>query len=252
MDEEYIPKKEEDENLGNAEETGSEEQQADITPNANAAAQKEPVKESDVKPVTQAASKDAALHTHGIIKHSHSAGHKMHEHAEHKHHTEHHSTHYGHKRGLLGTLNHIYEFHYKKLLIITLLMVFLSIGQVAYQIYSTSYYVGDQFHLGDFMKKGVSLKGGLSITINNEELDVSNIEIASLESQLASIFPRADISVREQTDLGQRISILIDAALENQQEIDKLKKALTELMPGLKKDLIDKNTVAIGSELGES
>ncbi len=251
MDEEYIPKKEEDENLGNAEEAGSEKQQIDITPNVNAAAQKEPVKESNVKPVTQAASKDTALHTHGIIKHSHSAGHKMHEHAEHKHHTEHRPTH-DHKRGLLGTLKHIYAFHYKKLLIITLLMVFLSIGQVAYQIYSTSYYVGDKFYLGDFMKKGVSLKGGLSITVNNEELDVFKVEISSLEAQLVLKFPKADISVREQTDLGQRISISIDAALENRQEIDELKKALTELIPGLQKDMIDKNTVAIGSALGDS
>ncbi len=259
MAEEYIPKKE-DESLDDSEDASSEEQQIDST-DVTPVAQAEPVKESINKPVTNlnsvpitpAAAKNSppVSHTHGAVKHSHPEGHKTHEHKEHKHHAEHHST-YGHKRGLLGNLKHIYEFHYKKLLIITLLMVLFSVVQVGYQMYSTSYYIGDQFHLGEFMKKGVSLKGGLSITVNNEELDVSKIEISTLESQLSSKFPKGDISVREQTDLGQRISISIDAAIENQNEIDDLKKLLGELMPGLQKDLIDKNTVAIGSSLGES
>ena len=256
MDEDYIPKKEE-ESLDGSKDSGSEEQQDILVKDINKPEQKEPVKASNTAPTVP--SPVPVSHTHGTIKHSHSEGHKSHEHkeskqinpAEHKHHTSHHTT-YGHKRGLLGNLKHIYEFHYKKLLIITLLMVFLSVAQVGYQIYSTSYYVGDQFHLGEFMKKGVSLKGGLSITVNNEELDVSKVEISSLEAQLLSKFPRADISVREQTDLGERISVSIDAALENQKDIDELKKALTKLLPGLQKDLIDKNTVAIGSSLGDS
>lgn len=257
MDEEDNNK--EEESLENSEESGSEEQHSDTNIGAAPVAQNEPVRESlkePVKnlnsvPVTPAAAKNspAVSHTHGAVKHSHPEGHKSHEH---KNHTEHHTAHHAHKHGLLGNLKHIYEFHYKKLLIITLLMVLLSVVQVGYQIYSTSYYVGDQFHLGEFMKKGVSLKGGLSITINNEELDVSKIEISRLESQLSSKFPRADISVREQTDLGERISISIDAALEDQKEIDELKSSLGELMPGLQKDLIDKNTVAIGSSLGDS
>ncbi|MBI2135586.1 protein translocase subunit SecF [Candidatus Woesearchaeota archaeon] len=252
MDEEYISKKEE-ESLENSEESVSEEQQDIRVKDINTPEQKEPAKDSAAQ-VTSIASKVPVSHTHGAVKHSHSEGHKTHEHKESKHtsHTEHHTVHYGHKRGLLGNLKHIYEFHYKKLLILTLLMVFLSIAQVGYQIYSTSYYVGEEFHFGDFMKKGVSLKGGLSITVNNEELDVSRLEISLLESQLASKFPKADISVREQTDLGQRISISIDAALESENDIDEFKKTLTGLMPGLQKDLIDKNTVAIGSTLGES
>ena len=208
---------------------------------------------------TKELNKDTAQHTHGSTQHSHPGGNKIHQHAhsgsnlKHDHAKHQHTEHHPKKRfSIKNTLQHIYEVHYKKLLIITLLMVLFSIGQVAYQMYSTSYYVGDKFYLGDFMKKGVSLKGGLSITINNDELDVSKVEINLLEKQLNNKFSKADISVREQTDLGQRVSISIEAAIENQQEIQNLKKFLEEVMPGLTKELIDKNTVAMGSTLGES
>ncbi|MBS3114563.1 hypothetical protein J4448_05670, partial [Candidatus Woesearchaeota archaeon] len=58
------------------------------------------------------------------------------------------------KNSLKQTLFEIYDKKYKLLLIIPFLMLFLALIQIGYQMYTT----------GDFIKKDVSLKGGVTVT----------------------------------------------------------------------------------------
>ena len=55
-------------------------------------------------------------------------------------------------------LKHIYEHHYKALLIIPLLLIFLALLQIGLQYYQT----------GDFVNRGITLKGGSTITITDK------------------------------------------------------------------------------------
>ena len=62
------------------------------------------------------------------------------------------------KKGIshaLQALFEIYDKKYKLLLTIPFLMLFLALTQIGYQIYNT----------GDFIKKDVSLKGGVTVTV---------------------------------------------------------------------------------------
>ena len=69
-------------------------------------------------------------------------------------------------------LKHIYEKHYKKLLIIPFLILFLAIFQIAYQTSTT----------GDFINKGVSLKGGINLEI------MKSYDAAGLQDFLSETF----------------------------------------------------------------
>ncbi|MBI2656620.1 hypothetical protein HYX03_02690, partial [Candidatus Woesearchaeota archaeon] len=59
------------------------------------------------------------------------------------------------KKSIKQILFEIYDRKYKLLLIIPFLMLFLALAQIGYQVYKT----------GDFIKKDVSLKGGVTVTI---------------------------------------------------------------------------------------
>ena len=63
-------------------------------------------------------------------------------------------------------IKHIYEKHYKKLLLIPFLLLILAIIQIAVQTAVT----------GDFINKGVTLKGGTTITILND-IEISEQEL---------------------------------------------------------------------------
>src|SRR3989344_624781 len=81
---------------------------------------------------------------------------------------------------------HIYEHHYKKLLILPALLLLLAIIQITAQ-YATT---------GDFVNRGVSLKGGSAITIT--ETGVSALE---LEELLRDQFPQLDVGIDPATTL---------------------------------------------------
>jgi hypothetical protein len=63
-------------------------------------------------------------------------------------------------------LKHIYEKHYKKLLLIPFIVLFLAIAQISLQYTST----------GDFLNRGVSLRGGITITIPEKMYDADVLE----------------------------------------------------------------------------
>jgi len=122
-----------------------------------------------------------------------------------------------------------YDKNYKKLLIIPIVMLILSIGVISYK-YSTT---------GDFVEKDISLKGGITISIPSKDVDVD-----SLKTYLSSEFPGSDISVRTLTRLGEKIGITISASdIGSNELLNSLKTKLGDLDYGVEE---------MGSSLGKS
>jgi len=92
-------------------------------------------------------------------------------------------------------LKKIYRKHYKELLIIPFLLFILALGQIGLQYYQT----------GDFLNKGVNLKGGITITIDKV------IDIEDVQQHLSDNFPGGDISVRSVTRTGVVSGTVIEA-----------------------------------------
>jgi len=98
------------------------------------------------------------------------------------------------------TLREIYKTKYKTLLILPLILLILAVAQLSYQYAST----------GDFMKKDVDLKGGISLQINATK----HIDVLGMQEDLKLKFPQADISVQELTLLGQQTDIIVKSTTE--------------------------------------
>lgn len=142
------------------------------------------------------------------------------------------------KKSVWNALFEIYDKKYKLLLIIPFIMLLLAVGQIAFQIYST----------GDFIKKDVSLKGGVTVTIPlDREVDLKNIE-----KQISSDFPRNDIAVRLLRGAGNVIGIIVEADVPSDNA--QVQKLLDSIERSLKIDLdnVDYGIEIIGSSLGES
>ncbi|HLD33738.1 MAG TPA: protein translocase subunit SecF [Candidatus Nanoarchaeia archaeon] len=128
---------------------------------------------------------------------------------------------------------HFYDKNYKKLLILPMLLLVLSIAQIAYQVYST----------GDFINKGTSLKGGSVISISTET------DVAVIREFLDERFPGQGINVRSITDTGRQIGVTIDTPAQTDEEITPILAALRERVQFGDDDI----TVEItGSSLGSS
>ena len=100
-----------------------------------------------------------------------------------------------------------YDRHYLWLLIIPVLLLAAALVQIGIQTAQT----------GDFIQKGISLKGGVTITIATDKI----IDTAGLKSELLSQFPKLDASVRTLTSAGQSVGYVIEADLQNSADIDK-------------------------------
>jgi preprotein translocase subunit SecF len=131
-------------------------------------------------------------------------------------------------------LKQIYEHKYKVLLIIPFLLLVLALVQIAVQTSIT----------GDFVNKGISLKGGSTITIED-----SSINIVELENVLREKFQNADFSVRTITSAGSVVGIAIDSDAQNSEQIDVLVSALKEEVD-LEK--LEYSVEVMGSSLGKS
>jgi preprotein translocase subunit SecF len=133
------------------------------------------------------------------------------------------------------SIKNIYEHQYKKLLLIPFIILILAIGQIVIQ-YSTT---------GDFVNKGITLKGGSTITLDYD----SSINIPELIQFLSNRYPHADISVRTITSAGRTVSIAIDSDAQEPAEINSLLAAVKE------KVLLSKDSYSVevmGSSLGRS
>lgn len=135
------------------------------------------------------------------------------------------------KKGFFENIRDFYDKRYKGLLIITLLLIILAVGQIAFQTITT----------GDFMNKGISLKGGITISL------LKDVNALELEKYLQEKFPGLDVSVREISQAGAKKGVIIETSEANPDEIIKV---LEQKIKGLSKE--DYSTEIMGSSLGES
>jgi len=136
---------------------------------------------------------------------------------------------------MLQKIKHIYETKYKLLMIIPLLLLVLSLVQLGAQYAAT----------GDFVNKGISLKGGSTITIT-KDLSISSDE---LEGSLQQQLPAGDITVRTLSSAGRTTGIAIDSGMHDGSEIDILISALSERFSLQKADY---SVEVVGSSLGNN
>jgi len=128
-------------------------------------------------------------------------------------------------------IRYIYDKKYKALLIIPFLLLILAIAQIGWQVAAT----------GDFLNKGVSLKGGLTISV------MKPTDIHELETHLNEKFPAADISVRALSQAGKQIGITIDASdIDSEPLLDEIQAKLGKLEQG------EYSVEVMGSSLGAS
>jgi len=137
---------------------------------------------------------------------------------------------------LMKFIKEIYEKKYQYLIIIPFIILILAFAQIIAQ-YSIT---------GDFVNKGISLKGGSTITLNQ---DMSLEEQVELENNLKSKFPLAEISIRELSSAGKTIGIAIDSDAQSNEEINALSSEI-ESFTGLSES--DYSIEVMGSSLGES
>lgn len=128
----------------------------------------------------------------------------------------------------------IYDTHYKQLLIIPFLILILAIASIAVQTART----------GDFINRGVSLKGGLQVTIPSSDADADD-----LAEQLRATFPEIDIESRDLEEAGTQVAITIsaDVVTEDDELVDRFLQAV-EKASGVRQEEFSVET--IGSTLG--
>lgn len=136
-------------------------------------------------------------------------------------------------------LKDLYEKEYKKLFIIPILLLVLAIGQIGYQMATT----------GDFISKGVSLKGGMTLTVHTGD----EYDLKSLRSNLLDTFPSSDFDVRTLASAGRQTAITIEADLdvEDNAQIEKFMAEVSKYV-GFELNDDNSNLEAIGSSLGDS
>jgi preprotein translocase subunit SecF len=137
--------------------------------------------------------------------------------------------------------NKIYHDHYKLLMLFTFGLLLVSLLVIGHTYLKT----------GDVIYKGVSLSGGVTMTVSTQGLEPTDVRV--LEEKLAAEFPQRDIQVREISDLGTQQGITIEAAApqSSREAMDLLAKQIlaTTGIP----DVADRASIEVtGSSLGEA
>lgn len=128
-------------------------------------------------------------------------------------------------------IKNLYENKYKVLLVVPFLMLILALSQISYQMITT----------GDFINKGVSLKGGITINVQRA------VDSQDLQSDLREVYPDADINVRILSRAGDQIGVLVEASdVESKDFVD----TVVGMFDGLDEE--EYSVEAMGSSLGES
>jgi preprotein translocase subunit SecF len=136
--------------------------------------------------------------------------------------------------GIKSKLIDIYDKRYKGLMLFTIVLLFLAIGVLGYN-YATT---------GEFVEKGVSLKGGITLTVSTS----TDIDTDALKIILHDKLPKADVEIRRLTEAGMIKSLIIEASDTDE---DALKTAVSE--SGLLTITEDNYTIeSMGSTLGAS
>ncbi|MBI2146512.1 protein translocase subunit SecF [Candidatus Woesearchaeota archaeon] len=135
---------------------------------------------------------------------------------------------------MLDKIKHIYEHKYKMLAIFPVILLVLALLQIGIQTYTT----------GDFLNRGVSLKGGSTITLNAESVNIQELELSLQEA-----FPEGEISVRTLTAAGRVTGLAIDSAFQERPTIDKVLQSLEETVDLQQSEY---NVEIVGAALGAS
>ena len=132
-----------------------------------------------------------------------------------------------------------YDKKYKLLLIIPFLLLVLSLAQIGFQYYNT----------GDFIKKDVSLKGGVTITVPFEK----SVDVRALEKSISSGFSGNEIVVRTLRSTGNSIGIVVEADI-NGNDKEKIQSLLNAvgISLGVEMSKVNYGIEIIGSSLGAS
>ena len=127
-----------------------------------------------------------------------------------------------------------YDTQYQKLLIIPIVMLLAAIAVIAIQTATT----------GDFIHRGVSLKGGVMVTIPSPSIDGEQ-----LAQRLRLTFPGRDIESRTLEEAGNQIAVTMSADItpENEDQVELFLKAI-EKGTGIGRE--DLSLETIGSSLG--
>lgn len=130
----------------------------------------------------------------------------------------------------------LYDKHYKKLLIISMLLLLFSFIVIGHQYITT----------GDFVSRGVSLTGGLSVTLNAPANNTMTAD--DLESYLVKEFPKADIMVRT-FGSGDSLKFSVEISGVNETE---LMNSLKQKFPEMTAIDFANNKQTIGPTFGQS
>ena len=131
---------------------------------------------------------------------------------------------------MIAALRNIYDKQYKVLLVLSFLLLFTMCGVLIYK-YATT---------GEFVNKGVSLKGGLAVTIPG-----ASVETGELQTFLSGRFPSSDLNVRESGEFGQT-DVIVEAS---DVDSDLLLAAIEEKISFTRADV---TVETVGSSLGAS
>ncbi|MFH1916209.1 MAG: protein translocase subunit SecF [Nanoarchaeota archaeon] len=134
-------------------------------------------------------------------------------------------------RGYKSPFSRFYDKNVKRLMIIPIILLVLSLGVIIFQVVTT----------GSFISKGISLTGGQTITVTEPGLNAEQIE-----STLRGKFPKADINVRALSEYGTTNGIIVETTVDV--SLDDVLGALRVWVP----DVEEKYSVeTIGANLGQ-
>lgn len=140
----------------------------------------------------------------------------------------------------MKSLKKIYEEKYKVLVIFPIALIILALVQIAVQTVVT----------GDFVNKGITLKGGSTVTLmDSSTFSVKEVKINELQKALRDKFPLADVSVRTLSSFGEVTAVIVDSNFQQKEEIAALTSSILLLVPVGEENT---NVEVIGSALGES
>ena len=141
------------------------------------------------------------------------------------------------KKGMISKLINFYNKEYKKLLIIPAILLVFAIAQISFQTAKT----------GDFLNKGVSLKGGITLTVLTEK----ELNINELEQKLSSKFRENDVSIRSLERAGKQIGFIVEADFDEKEKTGLVINEISKVT-ALKLTKDDYTIETMGSSLGKS
>ncbi len=116
-------------------------------------------------------------------------------------------------------LIHIYDVHYKKLMVFSFLLLLACIVSLGVSYART----------GELFSQGVSLKGGITMTVQTDR----QVDIHELQNTLSTANPQSDISVRHISESGTTSALIIEASdITSEQLQTSLSSAGITLTPG--------------------